>query len=50
MTNGVCLECHRAHNGLNGRWCARLKAYVEYTKTPPCMDTEEELTERNQQY
>ncbi len=49
-TNEFCLACNKAHNGLNGRWCARLKAYVENAKTPPCMDTEAELTERKQQY
>lgn len=29
MTSEVCKGCQEAHNGINGRYCDKLKLYVE---------------------
>ena len=36
MTSEVCKESQEAHNGINGRYCDKLKLYVEYKISPPC--------------
>lgn len=49
-TNARCMECRWAYNAVNGRRCTRLKAYVEYAETPPCMaDRGKEQAERTEQ-
>ena len=35
-TNPECAVCKEAFNGLNGRYCNRLKKYVEYAAQPLC--------------
>lgn len=31
-----CYQCPVSYNALNGRWCPKLKAYVEYASKFPC--------------
>lgn len=31
-----CLQCKRAHNGINGRYCELFSMYVEQRETPFC--------------
>lgn len=38
-TNKICAECSIAQNSLNGRYCNKLRKYVEYAKAPPCGKT-----------
>lgn len=35
-TNPICASCAMAHTGLNGRFCDKIKKYVEYSQQPPC--------------
>lgn len=44
-----CKICSEAHNGLNGRYCLRLKRYVEHSAAPPCGQKSDQTTMNNQQ-
>lgn len=41
--SSVCDKCEQAHNGLNGRYCNKLKRYVEHSKTKQCETKEEQV-------
>lgn len=32
----ACAACPEAHNGINGRWCGRVRRYVEHDAKEPC--------------
>lgn len=34
--NDACLVCMHARNCINGRWCDKLKSYVEYKEEIMC--------------
>lgn len=36
-----CEYCEESHQSLNGRWCRRLRRYVEYARSVPCAGTKE---------
>ncbi len=36
MTNARCALCAEAHESLNGRYCRRLRRYVEHREAPLC--------------
>ena len=36
MSCAACKGCAQGSNLLNGRWCRRVKRYVEQDKKPPC--------------
>ena len=37
--NDECMVCVNAFNGINGRFCHKLRRYVKHEPTPPCHPT-----------
>lgn len=38
--NKYCMNCRKAHIGLNGPYCMLLRKLVQYAQTPPCKNEE----------
>lgn len=36
--NEQCRTCAHGRNCINGRWCEKLRKYVQYDKKPLCED------------
>lgn len=36
MTPPECQSCEYGRNCINGRWCAKLRVYVEYSNKVKC--------------
>lgn len=34
--NNLCAQCPKAHDSINGRYCNKLRKYVQYATEPPC--------------